>query len=294
MSDNTSRDGSIRGFGLQCLWSNCFPQLYESLRTPCTLTPFADFRELIDHIWKYHSALLSCDRCDHRFTGARRREKERSALNALKEEHINKCHPENDEGAPTSVGHEIKTMTPEQDEILREWKGRNVKDPREVVSNYEWLCRSLLGDGVEVPSHRYHYLIHEHIVNPNSHELGLRNLEYAKQSNAATQLARFHQQLYPAPGRSQFPNPQHHINPLYLDDTLQPDNWKLVDHEPSQDSGYASRDPRGPPLQMNTSAYMGPTWDFEDLASTGAYFQEALDQRPPSIDLELNYNSEAA
>lgn len=95
MSDSMNRDETVRGFGLQCLWSNCFPQLYESLRTPCTLTPFADFRELIDHIWKYHSALLSCDRCDHRFTGARRRERERSALNALKEEHMNKCHPEN-------------------------------------------------------------------------------------------------------------------------------------------------------------------------------------------------------
>lgn len=44
-------------------------------------------------------------------------------------------------------------MTPEQDEILKEWKGRNVKDPREVILNYKWLCRSLLGDGVEVRSH---------------------------------------------------------------------------------------------------------------------------------------------
>ena len=40
----------------------CLPQLYTSSTKLCVYTPFADTREVIDHIWKYHSYLLSCCR----------------------------------------------------------------------------------------------------------------------------------------------------------------------------------------------------------------------------------------
>ena len=91
MADDVGRAREMRGLGLQCPYSNCLPQLYTSSTKPCVYTAFADFREVIDHIWKYHSKLLSCDSCDHRFSTAKRGENEyaRSQLLDLKAKHAN-------------------------------------------------------------------------------------------------------------------------------------------------------------------------------------------------------------
>jgi hypothetical protein len=87
--------GGTRGLQLQCPWSNCFPQLYGGSKKPCALTPFADFRELTDHIWKYHSFILCCVHCDTRFASANRAKKARPTLDKLKNDHMMKNHLNN-------------------------------------------------------------------------------------------------------------------------------------------------------------------------------------------------------
>lgn len=42
-------------------------------------------------------------------------------------------------------------MTDEQDKILKSWRCTNAKDEASVKPNYDRLCRSLFGSGINVP-----------------------------------------------------------------------------------------------------------------------------------------------
>lgn len=100
-NSNTPKGREFRGLGLQCPFSNCFPQHYQYSRAPCVLTSFADFREVVDHIWKYHSFILSCKYCDHRFSNGNRGEQARKKLLDLKAEHEREHH------SPSKVAYPI-------------------------------------------------------------------------------------------------------------------------------------------------------------------------------------------
>ncbi|KAI0502900.1 hypothetical protein F5B22DRAFT_631512 [Xylaria bambusicola] len=275
MPDPTYKDGGMRGDALQCPWSNCFPQLYKHSKNPCTLTPFADFREVTDHIWKYHSFLLSCGHCDHRFPSAKRGESHRSDLEKIKKRHW-------DNGCKKTMSdpdHSLKTMTDEQDRILKSWKGTNTKDQASVKPNYESLCRSLFGDGVHVPwVNKYHYFIPEYMVNQESARLGEENLHYIRQRKAAKQLSL---------GTYGLQNMQNTINPLVLDEYPQPKDWVLPVHNADQDSAYGSGGTGESSAQQNSggvSSYMNPDLDWH--FSTIRFSQDTLDQRPSSIVVE--------
>ncbi|KAI0450761.1 hypothetical protein F5B21DRAFT_413286 [Xylaria acuta] len=297
MSDDVSKDAGMRGLALQCPWSNCFPQLYDYVpRPPCSNTPFADFREVIDHIWKYHSSLLSCDKCGHRFKGARRGEKGRVDLDRLKNEHDNRCHSvkAQSKDVPINPRDSIKTMTEEQDKILKNWRAKKGNDGNTVESNYRSLCSSLFGNDVEVPTNlRYNYLIAEHTINPESARLGERNEAYVTQYRVAAHsglTAGSHQQLSPNPY-------QYTKDPLQLDEGPRPSGWAIPKPAPDQDSGYASGPSGETALQANNGAYINSTWDYDSswrqsnenveyaYGGTTHYFVDALNY-PPSVDIE--------
>ncbi|TGJ85345.1 hypothetical protein E0Z10_g3386 [Xylaria hypoxylon] len=166
----------IRGSGLQCPWSNCFPQLYANSRYPCALTSFGDFRQVLDHIWKYHSFLLSCEYCDHRFLDAKRTGKDWSNLDVLKKEHTIRCHNDNTSDSTSTRKDSVKTMTKEQDGIFRNWRYRN--NQYAIKLAYESLCRSIFGAEIQVPDYKYHYYVPDHTINTSSREIGELNMEY--------------------------------------------------------------------------------------------------------------------
>ncbi|KAI8950296.1 hypothetical protein F4801DRAFT_355235 [Xylaria longipes] len=293
-------DERMRGFALQCPWSNCFPQLYDYFpRPPCSKTPFADFREVIDHIWKYHSSLLSCDSCNYRFLGAKRGERDRPALVRLKNEHIKNCHSDKSKDVPRSPQDSIKTMTDEQDEILQNWKPMDRGNKDTAESNYRSLCSSLFGNKVKVPANlRYNYLIAEYTTNPESARLGQKNEEYVIQHRAATQhgsTADLHQQLSP--------NTNQYIkNPLLLDECPPPSNWIVPKPAPDQDSGYASKPSGEATLQASNGTYINSAWGYDSAwrqsnvpvgyAYGGdTFFDAALNYRPPSVEIETEDNN---
>ncbi|KAI0441423.1 hypothetical protein F4803DRAFT_417206 [Xylaria telfairii] len=274
-------DTGMRGFALQCPWSNCFPQLYNYYpMQPCSKTPFADFREVIDHIWKYHSSLLSCDRCDHRFFSAKRGEKDRPALDRLKHEHIKEHHSDKSKEQSRTARDCIRTMTDKQDDILRNWKAKNSKDKDAVKPNYISLCRSLFGD-IEVPTNlTYTYWVPYYTTNPDYAGLGKRNEEYVMQRRSDA-----HQQLVT--------DPQHPQDPLSLDGQSLLGNWTVPKVAPDQDSGYGSKPPgeTSHQVQLNNGTYTDVPWGYNcywsqsdgnmDFAMAGIYFNEAIQQVPP-------------
>ncbi|KAI1814883.1 hypothetical protein GGS20DRAFT_376490 [Poronia punctata] len=181
MADRVRKGGGTPSLALQCPWSNCFPQLYAHSTGPCVDTSFPDFAHVVDHIWKFHSSLLSCSLCDKRWPYAKRTAKYRDDLAKLKNEHEKRCHPNGALAAKTS--HSIKTMTAEQDYRLeKEWKTEGKgRDKDSMVPIYANLCRLLFGSGIKVPENPvYHYFVPEFTVNNSSRELGLLNLNYAR------------------------------------------------------------------------------------------------------------------
>lgn len=134
---------------LQCVFSKCFPQLYEETKSPCTLTAFHTYRALRDHIWKYHSKLLSCDKCGHRFASAKRKNEHKDELKALKWEHDKQCHPDGDEGRSLDSDLMIITLSEDGDQKIKSWKENRKKSDEQ---NYQSLCRSLFGDAIRVPA----------------------------------------------------------------------------------------------------------------------------------------------
>ncbi|KAI1178295.1 hypothetical protein F4777DRAFT_111811 [Nemania sp. FL0916] len=244
MPKRADRNREKRGFNLQCLWSKLFPQLYEHSREPCALTPFATFRELTDHIWKYHSYLLSCSECDYRFLSAKRREEHWPELDELKNRHIQECHPNFVGGnAPHANGSNIITMKEYQDESLRNWKQEkrnNIVLPKE---SYISLCYCLWGSGITAPNEcEYTYLVPEYKTNELSASQGERNIEYARLSNSGIDLASRHQpeNLISYNPQLSHSAQQSTIYPLSLDESRQPEAWGLAETKPDQDSGYAS------------------------------------------------------
>ncbi|KAI0483885.1 hypothetical protein F4859DRAFT_417097 [Xylaria cf. heliscus] len=298
MSDDVNKDTETRGLGLQCPWSNCFPQLYNSRRKPlpCSNTQFGEFRELIDHIWKYHSFLLSCDKCIYRFSSAKRTENGREALNELKSQHMEKCHSDKSKEVPRSPRDSIRTMTKEQDESLRKWKAKNGKDKDAVGLNYISLCRSLFGNIIEVPTNSNPYFIPYYTTNIEYAKLGERNEAYVVQQRLLpTQLAStggFDQQLTP------YPYQYTTKDPLSLDEPALPGNWALPKQAPDQDSGYASGHPGVPalPAQANHGAYTDVSWGFNltwpesdgnmMFRTTGSYFNNAMPDELPPFEVE--------
>ncbi|KAI0966147.1 hypothetical protein F4678DRAFT_302021 [Xylaria arbuscula] len=299
MPDNTSKDGERRGFGLQCPWSNCFPQLYEHYsRLPCTLTPFADFREMIDHIWKYHSFLLSCRNCDYRFKYAKRADKVQKELDALKKDHLEKdC-----KNVTPNLEHYYKTMTDTQDKILKKWHAYKPKEEAFARSNYISLCQHLFGDGVKLPvDHRYNYFVPEYTTNKESFHLGEINLEYIRRR-------RFPVEPEPSSSSHQQPSftydyPQHMphtIDPLLLDEGLeegpQLQDWIVYQPGPDHDSAYGSGGTGESAPQQSTSTYEGYLPDLDDYnLSTVSFSHDTLAQRPTAItedtwELENNYD----
>ncbi|KAI1422573.1 hypothetical protein F5Y12DRAFT_611062 [Xylaria sp. FL1777] len=283
MPDNY-KDGGIRGFGLQCPWSNCFPQLYKHSKNPCTLTPFADFREMTDHIWKYHSCLLSCNNCDHRFLNARRTQGHLSALDKLKKNHLESVCT----NLTPNPEHYIKTMTDTQDKILKRWKPKNINDEALAKPHYYSLCHSLFGDGVQLPEdHKYHYFLPEYTVNKASDQLGKINLEYIKQRQSTTDNEPTSSSSHQEPRFTTYcPQPmQSTINPLLLDDEgAQPCDWTVHQPGPDHDSAYGSGGTGESALQQSASTDMDymPHLVWPQLSMPG-FSQDALDERPPSI-----------
>jgi ribosomal protein L37E len=134
---------------LQCPFSKCYPQLYEDTKSPCTLTGFPTFRALRDHIWKYHSNLLGCDMCGHRFASAKRKNEHKDELNALKQKHYEQCHPDGGAGESPDSNLMITTLSEDGDEMIKLWKEeKGISDEQ----NYQSLCRSLFGDSIRVPA----------------------------------------------------------------------------------------------------------------------------------------------
>ncbi|KAI1741772.1 hypothetical protein F4680DRAFT_60036 [Xylaria scruposa] len=291
MSDDVNKGAKLRGFALQCPWSNCFPQLYDHSREPCAITAFADFREMIDHIWKYHSFLLSCDKCIHRFTNSRRGEKVRQDLERKKSEHNDVFHSDTRNNIPANSRHFIKTMTEEQDKILKSWKAEKGKDKKTVESSYKSLCSSLFGNGIGVPTNiQWNYYIAEHNINTESARLGEKNIEYFMQCRVTAQpvsTTGFHQQSSPN-------SYQHPKNRLSLDEGPPPANWELQKTAPDQDSGYCSKPSAEAALQANNDAYDNPEWIYDSSQSNDNFgfafggetnfFEDAL-YRPSSVDL---------
>ncbi|KAI1758325.1 hypothetical protein F4782DRAFT_525017 [Xylaria castorea] len=300
MSDDVNKNAGMRGLALQCPWSICFPQLYNNRqRTPCAQTPFASFRLMIDHIWKYHSSILSCDKCNYRFPGAKRGEKDRPTLVRLKNEHNKECHSDKSKDVPRNLRDSIRTMTDEQDEILRKFKAQDRENEETMEPNYKLLCSSLFGNDVEVPANlKYHYLIAEHTINPESARLGARNEEYVMQRRVAAQngsTAGFHQQL--SPNSYQYPK-----NPLLLDELDEPpplSNWTILKPTPDLDSGYGSKPSAEAGPQADNSTGINTGWDYESgwrqsndnfgYASGGdtTFFDQTLNYRRSSVDLEI-------
>ncbi|KAI0553894.1 hypothetical protein F4679DRAFT_388731 [Xylaria curta] len=297
MSDDVNKGAKMRGFALQCPWSNCFPQLYDHSREPCAITAFADFREMIDHIWKYHSFLLSCDKCLHRFKTSRRGEKVRQDLERQKSKHNDVFHSDKSNTISTNSRDFIKTMTEEQDKILKSWKVDKGKDKKTVIeSSYKSLCSSLFGNGIGVPTNiRYNYYIAEHIINAESARLGKRNEEYFMQRRVAAQpgsTAGFHQQL----NHNSYQHPKYRLS---LDEGPPPSDWTLQKTTPDQDSGYGSKPPAEAALQASNGAYNNPELRYDSSQSNDnfefayggetTYFEDAL-YRPSSVDLEMGDN----
>ncbi|KAI0198536.1 hypothetical protein F4808DRAFT_255200 [Astrocystis sublimbata] len=275
MSDESEMDG----FELQCPWSNCFPLLYESelYRSPCSKTPFPDFRTLLDHVWKYHSFILSCDHCAHRFTDGKRSKRWRGDLDKMKRIHVEEHHSDDGIKSGRDSRESIKTMTNQQDETLSTWQRtrRRREDTREA--DYISLCSSLFGDDIRTPenlSECYNYLVPEHKFNHASRELGMRNEAYILE------------QLLPSQStstigiRQELATDAHQPikDPLSLDEPSSTiDNWTVLK---TKDSGYDSR-PHGETNaenrmddvlgsyhqpEYNQSSYHGPNYQEPDNA----------------------------
>ncbi|TGJ81515.1 hypothetical protein E0Z10_g7250 [Xylaria hypoxylon] len=191
-------------------------------------------------------------------------------------------------------------MTSEQDDILKRWRYTNSKDKGSVKPNYDSLCCSLFGDGVQPPENpEYHYYIPEHITNSVSFNRGQQNIDYFRQRQSAPQpvwTSSSQQQPNPMAYRSQHPGfiQQHATDPLLLDEPPQPENWTLMKPPPDQDSGYDSNGIGKSALQPNTDGYINPQdmyWQHfnQNIASAGAFSQDALERRPPAIDLGMEW-----
>ncbi|KAI0396636.1 hypothetical protein F5Y17DRAFT_93024 [Xylariaceae sp. FL0594] len=179
MPRSTRRSQETRGLGLQCPFSKCLPQLFDRYPTgPCVVTRFADFREMSDHIWKYHSYLLGCQACDYRFKAGKRTQMNRHELADLKRKHAEKKHQPGSTTSRTADPRE--TMTAEEDELFKNFKAEDGTSEATMVDNYQRLCRLLFGANVIVPDPKWNYFIPEFIISPLSAENGRRNLEYVR------------------------------------------------------------------------------------------------------------------
>ncbi|KAI0183781.1 hypothetical protein EV127DRAFT_255307 [Xylaria flabelliformis] len=286
MSNDVTKDAKRRGFAIQCPWSKCFPQLYDNSRAPCVQTPFADFREISDHIWKYHSFLLSCDKCDYRFKSSRRGENVRQDLERQKSKHNDEFHSGKSNNIPKNSRDFIRTMTEEQDKILKSWKADKGKDKGMVESNYRSLCSSLFGNGIGVPTNiQYNYYIAEYKTNPESARQGERNEEYFTRCRVAAQpgsTAGFPQQLSPSPYQ------------LSLDEPSRPDDWIVPKTAPDQDSGYGSKPSTETAPSANNGVCNNPNWSYnpgwypsnDNAVAFTNFFDEALNYHYPS-DIEM-------
>ncbi|KAI1374793.1 hypothetical protein F4677DRAFT_156204 [Hypoxylon crocopeplum] len=181
---------------LQCPWSKCFPHLYRNSEEPCAISSFEDFRQLNDHIWKYHSNLLSCKDCDHRFTNAKRTKDHMEELEEMKRKHAEKCHgsstgeEEDDTGEdgrrgqkkekPKRLKHSVQTMTPDHDVRFRSWQDmcrritrgqERLEDTNQngPVVKYKSLCECLFDNSFVAPTNPYYdFLFHKQDMDPNS------------------------------------------------------------------------------------------------------------------------------
>ncbi|GAP87052.1 hypothetical protein SAMD00023353_2500890 [Rosellinia necatrix] len=241
MADTGEKDD----YKLQCPWSKCFPQLYQTTKSPCTNTSFPDFRVLGDHINKYHTNLLGCPNCDHRYLNARRKTpKDIDDLNAEKRRH--RCNSNKGKNAGAHLDHVLITMTEEQDKGFRLWKRDRKKTTQEI---YASLCYLLFGDEVEVPdNYEWNYWIPECVVNQDSWDRGQRNLEHARRGGQALGMPPplppttatvddFTADLYDGMTMGTPPLA------LTLDDNQPVSGWAQVRAKASigQDSGYYSR-----------------------------------------------------
>ncbi|KAH9998199.1 hypothetical protein F4779DRAFT_605886 [Xylariaceae sp. FL0662B] len=260
MSDNLPTSVQVQPWqpnrtkGWQCPWSKCFPQLYLYYDEPCTKTPFPDFRSLNDHIWRYHSNLLSCNKCDHRFTYAKRTEKHRQKLEEEKRDHDkmyhssntdkeekrgNKCKHKRQKKERTKTKDPVETMTLQQDKSFKKWQDDHDKQGKDHAK-YNSLYRCLFGDGIPLPENPYYdYLVYEHTVNPSSWSRGQDSLEYVR--NHGPQSGLNHQALSKL-------DQQPLVADVYsLDDQrdagLQPEDWSIRKGKPTDDSGYVSKSP---------------------------------------------------
>ncbi|KAI3320329.1 hypothetical protein HD806DRAFT_524972 [Xylariaceae sp. AK1471] len=189
-------------------------------------------------------------------------------------------------------------MTEEQDKRLKDWKYKNGKEKDAMKPNYASLCRCLFENGVKVPENpaEYHYYLPEYTVNESSHALGLRNLEYVSSLLAAQTVGSQHQ-LNP-PDRLP-PNPISYIDPLQLDEPSRPHphQWGVQKPTLDLDSAYGSNEAND--IAQRTSsdnACLNPLWLYPNtrwghsnvnVASIGAFSQEALYPRPDELELEL-------
>ncbi|KAI1366891.1 hypothetical protein F5Y08DRAFT_337143 [Xylaria arbuscula] len=262
------------------------------------LTPFANFREVTDHIWKYHSFLLSCERCDHRFLGAKRGESHRSALEKLKKEHWDKdCR-----NTRLDPDHSLKTMTDDQDKRLKSWKCTNTKDGASVKPNYESLCHSLFGSGIYVPpDQKWDYYIPKYTIDELYSKLGEMNLKYVRQNQPAGDepAPSTRVQLIFSPYNNHPPHLQTTINPLLLDECHQPCDWRLpTQKNPDQDSAYGSGGigesaRQQQQQQQQTSGGVLSYTDADNLNwhqfSAMGFSQDQLDDPRPSSIVDENW-----
>ncbi|KAI0014530.1 hypothetical protein F4780DRAFT_249755 [Xylariomycetidae sp. FL0641] len=294
-----------------CPWSSCFPHTFSDKpsRLPCTQQGFPNWRTLNDHIWKYHSNVLCCEQCDHRFINGPREDKRRPQLEKLKEDHRLECHPTSRPASvtkkrkrkvherPTQPKDQEKTMTEEDDLSFqrwqKEWSKQGTQRRPNCKERYDALCLCLFGAKVVPPDTPYYqYWVPQHTRNTEIANRSLCNLAYARERYSTSDLARLPARQASVVLSQTEPvssNQQHLRQDAYtLGDTsidLGRDPPNYGPGQPAEDSGYGSKDnytvnfddrarsPRVDETERYQGLPMSPEYQLDPLQATYGHEQ---------------------